>query len=135
MRITPQGMPPKRGGGPRQVPRSPPLKHTTVYNIQVPSVSAHETTDAHCHSCRRCTGFPEGACGRLVYIASTNCYARTMITTKHHKFYLTGYLGFPAFRVFILRTLAFYNKDYSRRAWTYNDENQMHPFVFEFQLS
>jgi len=28
MRVTPQGGPPKRGG-PRQVPRSPPLKHTT----------------------------------------------------------------------------------------------------------
>ena len=28
MRIIPQGGPPKRGG-PRQVPRSPPLKHTT----------------------------------------------------------------------------------------------------------
>jgi len=28
MRVTAQGVPPKRGG-PRQVPRSPPLKHTT----------------------------------------------------------------------------------------------------------
>jgi len=28
MRVIPQGRPPKRGG-PRQVPRSPPLKHTT----------------------------------------------------------------------------------------------------------
>jgi len=31
MRIIPQGGPPKRGG-PRQVPRSPPLKHTTAYH-------------------------------------------------------------------------------------------------------
>jgi len=30
MRVIPQGGPPKRGG-PRQVPRSPPLKHTTAY--------------------------------------------------------------------------------------------------------
>jgi len=29
MRVTPQGRPPKRGG-PRQVPRLPPLKHTTA---------------------------------------------------------------------------------------------------------
>ena len=29
MRVVPQGEPPKRGG-PRQVPRSPPLKHTTA---------------------------------------------------------------------------------------------------------
>jgi len=28
MRVTPQRGPPKKGG-PRQVPRSPPLKHTT----------------------------------------------------------------------------------------------------------
>jgi len=28
MRVIPKGGPPKRGG-PRQVPRSPPLKHTT----------------------------------------------------------------------------------------------------------
>jgi len=31
MPVTPQGGPPKRGG-PRQVPRSPPLKHTTDYS-------------------------------------------------------------------------------------------------------
>ena len=31
MRVTPQGGPPKRRG-PRQVPRSPPLKHTTGYS-------------------------------------------------------------------------------------------------------
>jgi len=30
MHVTPQGGPPKRGG-PRQVPRSPPLKHTAAY--------------------------------------------------------------------------------------------------------
>jgi len=30
MRVTPQDGPPK-SGGPRQVPRSPPLKHTTAY--------------------------------------------------------------------------------------------------------
>jgi len=32
MRVTPQGGPPKRGGL-RQVPRSPPLKHTTGHSI------------------------------------------------------------------------------------------------------
>jgi len=31
MRVTPQEGAPKKGG-PRQVPRSPPLKHTTVHN-------------------------------------------------------------------------------------------------------
>jgi len=31
MCVTRQGVPPKRGG-PRQVPRSPPLKHTTGYS-------------------------------------------------------------------------------------------------------
>jgi len=31
MRVTPEGGAPKKGG-PRQVPRSPPLKHTTEYN-------------------------------------------------------------------------------------------------------
>jgi len=30
IRVTPEGGAPKRGG-PRQVPRSPPLKHTTAY--------------------------------------------------------------------------------------------------------
>jgi len=32
MRVTPQGGGAKRGG-PRQVPRSPPLKHTTVFRV------------------------------------------------------------------------------------------------------
>jgi len=32
MRVIPQGGAPKKGG-PRQVPRSPPLKHTTAYAI------------------------------------------------------------------------------------------------------
>jgi len=32
MRVTPQGGSPKRGG-PRQVPRSPLLKHTTAYDL------------------------------------------------------------------------------------------------------
>jgi len=44
MRVTPQGGPPK--GGPRQVPRSPPLKHTTgcdvvmelPYSVHLPSI-------------------------------------------------------------------------------------------------
>jgi len=34
MRVTPQGGDPKRGG-PKQVARSPPLKHTTGYTIAV----------------------------------------------------------------------------------------------------
>jgi len=33
MRVIPQGGAPKKGG-PRQVPRSPPLKHTTAYKNQ-----------------------------------------------------------------------------------------------------
>jgi len=32
LRVTPQGGAPKRGG-PRQVPCSPPLKHTTACNL------------------------------------------------------------------------------------------------------
>jgi len=34
MRVIPQGGAPKKGG-PRQVPRSPPLKHTTGNNTAV----------------------------------------------------------------------------------------------------
>ena len=37
MCVIPQGGPQKRGG-PRQVPRSPPLKHTTAYMTQHPSL-------------------------------------------------------------------------------------------------
>jgi len=36
MCVIPQGGAPKKGG-PRQVPRSPPLKHTTDDDISVPS--------------------------------------------------------------------------------------------------
>jgi len=53
MRVTPQGEGPKKGG-PRQVPRSPPLKHTTdhnplgkYFNIELKSIVAqHENLAA-----------------------------------------------------------------------------------------
>jgi len=35
MRVTPEGGPPKKGGS-SQVPRSPPLKHTTAYTVKNP---------------------------------------------------------------------------------------------------
>jgi len=38
MTVTPQGGPPKRGG-PRQVPRSAPLKHTTVHDMLVSTIT------------------------------------------------------------------------------------------------
>jgi len=46
MPVTSQGGPPKRGG-PRQVPRSPPLKHTTVHH---PPVSLDRNLEASLHA-------------------------------------------------------------------------------------
>jgi len=35
MRVIPQGGAPKKGGGARQVPRLPPVKQTTGYNLYI----------------------------------------------------------------------------------------------------
>jgi len=43
-------------------------------------------TDPHYHTRHWCTGFSEGASGRL------HCYAHMMITTNHHSFLIVPWL-------------------------------------------